>query len=334
MTPINSLTLSKSHKPKSYLLNLFIMPKLKVSHSILIEEKSIKIYDIISNFKRWKAWSPWLLAEPDCLVNNSKNGDFNYWKGEIIGEGKMTISEKSDNHDYLSATLEFLKPWKSKSIIHFLLKEKSEGTEVTWTMEGRLPIFLFWMKKSMEVYIGEDYRRGLNLLKDLIETGKTNSKIEFLGMRTLEGCEFIGIKRHCNIIEISHCMEEDFTSLLTESNQKWEQLIGGFPFAVYHKFDMVKGKVIYTAALPMKSLPSDLPSKYLTGKRPTLETYGLTHTGPYRHISNGWAAIVMHQRARKFKHDKKFPPIEIYLNSPKDTDELKLKTEILFPAKR
>lgn len=36
MTPINSLTLSKYHKPKSYLLNLFIMPKLKVSHSILI----------------------------------------------------------------------------------------------------------------------------------------------------------------------------------------------------------------------------------------------------------------------------------------------------------
>jgi hypothetical protein len=42
MTPINSLTLNKYHKPKSYLLNLFIMPKLKVSHSILIEERSIK----------------------------------------------------------------------------------------------------------------------------------------------------------------------------------------------------------------------------------------------------------------------------------------------------
>ena len=84
MTPINSLTLNKYHKPKSYLLNLFIMPKLKVSHSILIEEKSRK-YDVISNFKRWKAWSPWLLSEPDCLVNKSKNGDFNYWKGEIIG---------------------------------------------------------------------------------------------------------------------------------------------------------------------------------------------------------------------------------------------------------
>jgi hypothetical protein len=61
-TPINSLNLSKYHKPKSYLLNPFIMLKLKVSHSILIEEKLIKIYDIISNFKRWKAWSPWLFV--------------------------------------------------------------------------------------------------------------------------------------------------------------------------------------------------------------------------------------------------------------------------------
>ena len=42
----------------------------------------------------------------------------------------------------------------------------------------------------------------------------------------------------------------------------------------------------------------------------------------------------MHQKARKFKHDKKFPPIEIYLNSPKDNDESKLKTDIIFPAKR
>ena len=36
---------------------------------------------------------------------------------------------------------------------------------------------------------------------------------------------------------------------------------------------------------------------------------------------------------RDYDPSKKYPPIEIYLNSPKDTDELKLKTEILFPAK-
>jgi hypothetical protein len=152
------------------------MPKINVSQSIIIKEKPKKIYAIISDFGQWQTWSPWLLAEPECNINTSKNGTLYHWQGEIVGEGKMRISEKSDKHDYLSAELEFIKPWKSKSMIYFHLIEKSEGTELTWTMKGGLPFFLFWMKKSMEVFIGEDYRRGLGLLKDWIETGKPIQK--------------------------------------------------------------------------------------------------------------------------------------------------------------
>lgn len=60
-------------------------------------------------------------------------------------------------------------------------------------MGGRLPFF--WIKKSIKVFVGEDYRLGFILLKDLIKTGKDNSKIEFLEIRTLEGFELIRIKR-------------------------------------------------------------------------------------------------------------------------------------------
>jgi predicted transcriptional regulator YdeE len=273
------------------------------------------------------------LAEPECNINTSKNGTLYHWQGKIVGEGKMRISEKSDKHDYLSAELEFIKPWKSKSMIYFHLIEKSEGTELTWTMKGGLPFFLFWMKKSMEVFIGEDYRRGLGLLKDWIETGKTNSKIDFLGIQELEAFDFIGVKRKCTTSEMGKCMEEDFTNLLTECHQKWDKLISGLPFSIYHKFDMVRDKAVYVAAVPMISVPDDLSSHMVSGKRPAMKTYSLVHLGPYRHIANGWAALIMHMRAKKFKPSKKFPPMEIYLNSPKDTDELKLKTEILFPAK-
>jgi predicted transcriptional regulator YdeE len=309
------------------------MPKINVSQSIIIKEKPKKIYAIISDFGQWQTWSPWLLAEPECNINTSKNGTLYHWQGEIVGEGKMRISEKSDKHDYLSAELEFIKPWKSKSMIYFHLIEKSEGTELTWTMKGGLPFFLFWMKKSMEVFIGEDYRRGLGLLKDWIETGKTNSKIDFLGIQELEAFDFIGVKRKCTTSEMGKCMEEDFTNLLTECHQKWDKLISGLPFSIYHKFDMVRDKAVYVAAVPMISVPDDLSSHMVSGKRPAMKTYSLVHLGSYRHIANGWAALIIQMRAKKFKPSKKFPPMEIYLNSPKDTDELKLKTEILFPAK-
>ena len=71
--------------------------------------------------------------------------------------------------------------------------EKYNKTEITRNMVGWLPFI--WIKKSMKVFIGEDYRLEFILIKDLIKTGKGNSKIEFLEIRALEGFEFIGIKR-------------------------------------------------------------------------------------------------------------------------------------------
>ena len=62
--------------------------------------------------------------------------------------------------------LTFLKPCKSQAKVAFYLKEEGASTQVRWTMDSVLPFFLFWMKKSMEAYISQDYGRGLRLLKD------------------------------------------------------------------------------------------------------------------------------------------------------------------------
>lgn len=38
----------------------------------------------------------------------------------------------------------------------------------------------------MAAYIHSDYQRGLRLLKDWIETGKTQSELSFQGIKSLE----------------------------------------------------------------------------------------------------------------------------------------------------
>ncbi|MGB0657152.1 MAG: GyrI-like domain-containing protein, partial [Flavobacteriaceae bacterium] len=63
------------------------------------------------------------------------------------------------------------------------------------------------------------------------------------------------------------------------------------------------------------------------------QVYSVSHKGPYRHIANAWSAAHMHLRSKQFKPLGKTPPMELYWNSPKDTAELELKSEILFPAK-
>lgn len=309
------------------------MPKMYVDESIVIKEKPEKIYSILSDYHHWQIWSPWLLAEPKAKVTVADTGDFYQWEGQIIGSGQMQITQKSAKHDYLRMDLTFLKPWKSKAKVAFFLEAKEETTLVRWTMDSRLPFFLFWMKKSMEAYISQDYQRGLRLLKDFVETGKTNSSIKFLGLKKQLAMQYVGFQRSISLTEIEQCMGEDFGRLMPLFHQKWKALQAGAPFTIYHEFDVVRKKVIYTAAVPLTEIPMDLEADMITGELPSMQVYSVSHKGPYRHTANAWSAAHMHLRSKQFKPLGKTPPMELYWNSPKDTAELELKSEILFPAK-
>ena len=309
------------------------MPKINVNASILIEATPEKIYPIISDLNHWKEWSPWVLAEPHAEITVAKDGKYHFWSGEIIGSGNLKINEETENES-LTMDLQFLKPWNSKAKTHFELIPEENGTIVKWSMQSSLPFFLFWMKKQMEVFVKMDYQRGLHLLKDLIETGKTNSELKFKGIKKFYGKQYIGIKSTSTPDEIPKHMERDFTQLmqfLMQQNNK--PFLSGNAVAIYHKFDVVKGKVVYIAAHPVSQIPDDLPKDFFIGKIPELKAYTIRHKGPYRHIGNAWAAGMMHQRSKKFKSSRKIPPMEIMYNSPMDTPENELVSEILFPIR-
>ena len=309
------------------------MPKIHVNEAIVINDSPENIYNTLSDFHHWQSWSPWLLAEPDARVDIASKGDFYEWEGKIVGAGQMQITQTSEKFDFLGIDLTFLKPWKSEVKVAFFLEKIAKGTSVRWTMDSSLPFFLFWMKKSMIAFISEDYTRGLRLLKDQIETGNTNSKIVFQGIKKQAAIQYVGFKRYIKSSEIEHYMEKDYSFLMPLYHQKWKTIKAGHPFTIYHKWDLVNKKVEYTAAVPLTEIPIDLDSKLIVGNLSEMSVYSVQHEGPYRHIANAWSAAYMHMRSKRFNALKKAPPMEVYWNSPKDTAELKLKTEILFPAK-
>jgi len=55
------------------------------------------------------------------------------------------------------------------------LIDDGDQTKVTWTMNGCVPIFLFFMIGMMKAWIGMDYERGLMMLKELAEKGKVDA---------------------------------------------------------------------------------------------------------------------------------------------------------------
>lgn len=300
-----------------------------IERSIDIKAGKEAIFRVISDFHHWKSWSPWLICEPEVKVDVQPDGKYYKWEGRRTGSGEMwVVDEKADAIAY---DLAFIKPFKSHATVQFICSDNGHGsTRVTWNNSSRLPFFMFWMRKSMEAFIASDYDRGLKMLKEYIEQGKVNSQLNFVGENGFPGCTYLGVRRETSFEEMSSNMQTDFGTL-----DKWlqdEQLksIGAW-FSIYHKWDMVRGKVSYTAGVPLESVPIAAPDGLITGDIPQTRVYTLQHVGDYTHLGNAWSALYMMQRAKEFRPVKRLHPFEIYRNMPGEVPTEELVTDIHFP---
>jgi predicted transcriptional regulator YdeE len=306
------------------------MPSFHVTRSILIEASPEKIFSILSDYHHWPAWSPWLIAEPGVKVTVKTDGKEYTWEGKRTGSGEMKIHKES-SPTRMDMVVTFLKPWKSSSPVWFELKSLGKSTEVTWSMTSSLPFFMFWMTKMMAAYIGMDYHRGLMMLKDYVETGAVTSRLDFKGIQPFAGSMYVGIKTTCTMDTLNSKMADDFGKLSAWAKQQANQ-IAAPPFSIYHTWDVVKGKVVYTSAYPVKAIPVQLPEGFITGSIPACNVNTITHTGMYKHLGNAWTTQYMMQRNKEYKYRKGIDPFEVYVSMPGQVPEEQLITEIHFPV--
>lgn len=171
---------------------------------------------------------------------------------------------------------------------------------------------MFWMKNMMEGFIGMDYERGLNMLKDYIEEGEVKSKLDWMGESDFPGAKYIGIKTTCDIDKMDDAMPEDFRKL-EEYMKKNEALATGQAYSIYHKWDIVKRKATYTACVGVTSVSDELPDDFVSGEIPATRIYTLRHTGKYDHLGNAWSTMIGMARGKEFKQKEAFIPGSITL---------------------
>lgn len=312
---------------------MFSVP-LNVSRVTTIHSPVAEVFATLADFKTWPTWSPWLCQQPDCPVTISGGpgevGHQQSWDSARIGTGSIVLTnllpEKRISYD-----LTFLKPWKSTSQAHFDLVPSGDATRVTWTMQGSLPFFLFFMKKQMASYVGLDFDRGLGMLKELLEKGEVPTRCKVYGEVGRPGFYYVGLEQTVKVAEVSK-MEADFRSL-GDSLSKGSLPQPHFMFCFYKVFDLLKDQCTYIAALGYLDDPSDKVTEQglVTGHIPDHEALRVDHIGPYRFLGNGWSTIVSLQRELKKKPRKNISMYEIYANVPGQVDEKKLKTEIYMP---
>ncbi len=307
------------------------MPKMNISRSITIDAPTTKIFQTLTDFSAWKVWSPWLISEPEAVVDVRPDGNSYSWEGKRIGSGDMSISGSKDNES-IDYDLNFFKPWKSSSKVRFLLKPEGDQTKVTWIMDSSLPFFMFWMKKSMEAFVGMDYERGLRMLKEYVEKGEIDSQLEFKGESSYPGCKYIGITSEASIDQLGKLMSEDFGKLWSFFGDDHSN-IAGDSFSIYHKWDMVGKQAKYTSGIPVKEIPTSLPDGIKSGEIPATKVHTLRHVGSYVHLGNAWTTLYSMQRNKEFKSAKGIHPFETYVNMPGQVPDKDLITDIHFPVK-
>ncbi|MDF3130186.1 SRPBCC family protein [Kiritimatiellaeota bacterium B1221] len=305
------------------------MPATHISRTIHIAAAPEDVFAKILDFRQWPAWSPWIIVEPETKLTFPEGGNSYEWKGELIGAGRIT-KVASSVPDRLECKLEISKPWKSVSEVFFQCKAVEGGCEVTWIMNGKLPLVMFWMKGMMETLVGMDYMRGLTMLKELCETGSVPSAIEALGEEAFAGRSYVGVTTECKIPEIGIKMGADFAKIEPLVSQ-YEVDESNPPFSIYEKWNMRKSDVQYSVGVAVPEVPADLPDGFISGQIPEGKIFVIRHTGPYRHLGNAWALGMILSRTKKFQPRKGAYPFELYMNDPRKTEEKDLVVHICFP---
>lgn len=305
-----------------------------IEQEILVEASVSDVFSIVSDFNQWPLWSPWLIQEPDAVHSVSQLplsvGHTQSWQGARIGKGEMNLREfKKDS--YISCDLTFFSPWKSHSKIQFYFEPINcgNGCKVRWSMQGKLPFFMFFVKKQMTAFVAHDYLRGLKMLKEYSETGSVCSHVDIKGVASRPGFYYLGVEIYCDIDELENNASAAFERLQKSPFQKPDMVL-----SLVNDFDLVNQECSLIMAFAYSSKPTQaLPIGFVEGYVPPHRAQEVIHTGSYRHLANGWATLINYARYKKLRLNKQVREYEVYLNSPSEVAEDQLRTAIYIPVK-
>ena len=147
----------------------------RVERSTRIKAPPERVFALINDLTRMKAWNPFEKKDPDLKGQfgpaTAGEGASYAWQSEKVGVGSMTILE-STAPSRVKMRLDFLKPFAAQNMAEYTLKAEGEATQVTWAMYGPAPFSTKLMQVfiSMDRMVGKDFEDGLANLKTLAET--------------------------------------------------------------------------------------------------------------------------------------------------------------------
>ena len=147
----------------------------QVKRSATIDAPPDRIYALISDFHRWRSWSPYEKLDPGMRRTYSGAehgvGSVYEWAGNSkAGQGRMEIT-RAPRASEVAIRLDFVKPIAAHNVATFTFEPRGDATTVTWTMDGPTPYVgkIIHLFVDMDRLVGRDFETGLANLRTIAE---------------------------------------------------------------------------------------------------------------------------------------------------------------------
>ncbi|MBB6610048.1 SRPBCC family protein [Pontibacter sp. Tf4] len=155
--------------------SLFISSKLRVERSIEVAAPAGTAFEQVNTLRNWERWSPWHGIDPHMLLTYSgpdggAGASYNWFsKHPDVGDGEFKIV-KTEPYKLIDAEMKFGP--SNTATTTYTFDETAGGTRITWAMESELgmnPVNKYFGLLFLDKYVGADFERGLNNIKQIVE---------------------------------------------------------------------------------------------------------------------------------------------------------------------
>lgn len=148
---------------------VFLSSKSYVVRTTVIDAPSDSVFNYLSDFKNFKAWSPWASKDPNMTVTIERAGAVYSWKGnDQVGSGNMTITNMEAGKS-VDIDLKFMEPWETLAKIKWSVTPEGNATKVSWEMSQDLSYGQKYFGLMADKMVGPDFEQGLAKLKANLE---------------------------------------------------------------------------------------------------------------------------------------------------------------------
>lgn len=318
-----------------------VQPKeYMVERTQVIDASKEQVYNHIKEWKSWDEWSPWVEKDSTIVVtiegDDGMENSMYKWTSENSGAGSMTNTGSTEN-EIVNYDLEFTAPRQGNSKGYLKLEDAEEGgTKVIWSMYGQNGFIerIMFTFMDLESMVAPDFDRGLELLKELVETeeveedpGEDALLIEEL---TFEATTYIGLTFEDTPFDklmSAEFMGTNFGRVYSHVEEKKYEMAGPVS-ALYHTWDTATKTSTVSFVFPVVgAVANDGDFVTINIDKSSMAVYNFY--GDYSKLGDAHDAMAVYLAENNISYIS--PVIEQYVTDPgQETDTAKWLTKVIY----